>query len=942
MVVPTLAQVTPPSWQAEATFYEIFVRSFKDSDGDGIGDFQGILSQLDYLNDGDSTTTDDLGITGIWLMPINPSPSYHGYDVTDYFGVNPDYGTLSDFQALLDGCHERGIRVIVDFVGNHSSSGHPDFVQSSSSPTHPKRDWFVWSDVNPGGDWHWGGNGWYYGLFWSGMPDWNVQNPAVVDVHYDVVDHWLAMGVDGFRYDAVKHLVNEGGTYENHPGTFDYLEAFRNHYQSVNPEAICVGEAWTGSDVIAQYGPPFLDMCFEFGLAGGLISSVNSGNGGSFRGALDFVLDVHQAGAYAPFLTNHDQDRVMSMLGGDVAKAKLAAGVLLTLPGTPFLYYGEEIGMTGSGSHPAVRTPMQWAPGSQAGFTSGTPWSAVQPDVNAANVASQLGDAHSLLSTYREFIHLRHAEPALQRGETVTWDTDMDEAVAFLRTLGDERLLVVHNFSGAALNDVQVVPNALCDGLYSVSDVRLGTDLGQAVLTAGTGWSLPGVLAPHATHVFRLQAETVGDACAVPLTVAVDQHAIAPLGLAHLRYRIDGGPETTVAMGFDGVQGWFTHTVAVPDGATVQWRFQSSQNPADVETVPSGCGSDFGGGFNERSITVGSSPLSVDRVCFSGCSDCTYPPQQVTLRVDLGDLPPHPDGVHVAGDFQGWDPAGTPMTDEGGGVFSHTLSLDVGQTILYKFINGAAWGGLEEQELSGCGVPNGIGGWNRSLTVTPATGVLPAVCFEGCAPCPQPAEYVLQTFSVDMSFEMEHPGGVFLAWNHPDSTLVPLEYGFNGIWTAVTHLLEGQFVAFQFRNGTDAESLPIGCGGAGAGWRGHLVGTVAEVVLPCWNECTSCEVHGGCTYTAALNFDPEALFDNGTCAYAGCTDPLALNHMPMATVEDGTCFYSGAQCGPGTVLDAFGQCIPDPNCVVDIDGDGQVGVTDILLLLGSFGAVCPN
>ena len=252
------SQPTPPSWQAETTFYEIFVRSFKDSDGDGIGDFQGILSQLDHLNER-TLPPRRTSASGYLLMPINPSPSYHGYDVTDYFGVNSDYGTLADLEALVDECHARGIRVIVDFVGNHSSSQHPHFLASASGPSDPFRDWYVWSDNNPGGDWHGTANGWYYGLFWSGMPDWNVQNPDVVQYHYDIVDHWLGLGVDGFRYDAVKHLVNEGNTYENHPETFAYLEAFRTHYQTTNPEAICVGEAWTSTDVIAQYGPPHLD-----------------------------------------------------------------------------------------------------------------------------------------------------------------------------------------------------------------------------------------------------------------------------------------------------------------------------------------------------------------------------------------------------------------------------------------------------------------------------------------------------------------------------------------------------------------------------------------------------------------------------------------------------------------------------------------------------------
>ena len=915
---PIQAQVTPDSWQAEATFYEIFVRSFKDSDGDGIGDFQGILSQLDYLNDGDSTTTDDLGIGGIWLMPINPSPSYHGYDVTDYFGVNPEYGTMADFQELLDACHARGIRVIMDFVGNHSSSAHPHFAASSSGASNAFRDWYVWSDVDPGGDWHDGGSGWYYGLFWSGMPDWNVQHQPVVDHHYAIVDHWLALGIDGFRYDAVKHLVNEGGVYENHPGTFAYLSAFRDHYLSVNPEAICVGEAWTGSDVIAQYGPPHQDMCFEFGLSGGIRAALNAGEGTAFRQALDQVLDVHQTGAYAPFLSNHDQDRIMSVLGGDAEKAQLAAAVLLTLPGTPFVYYGEEIGMTGAGSHPNVRTPMQWAAGAQAGFTSGTPWSAAQPDVDLVNVAAQQGDPEALLATYREFIHLRNATPALQRGSTITWDTDMVEAVALLRTLDGERILVAHNFSQAALSDLSVVPVGLCAGEYGVTDIRTGADLGTAMLTPEQGWSLPLALGPGQTAVLQLTGANEATTCTVPVTLGVDVQPVSSssIQLPHVRYRIDGGTEFAVQMEMTEVDNWWDVTLALPEGAELTWRFQYGQDPAAAETVPPDCGADFGLGLNERSAQVGNAPMSLDRVCFGACAPCFYPPQQVVLKVDLGDLSPHPDGVHVAGSFQGWNPSATEMATTGDGVYTHTVTAEVGETILYKFINGAAWGGLEEIAIADCGVANGLGGWNRSLTIQPGQWV-PVVCFEACTPCVSPPGYILSTYSVDMTFETESWDGLFLEWNHPDSALVPMAYDGNGWWTAVTYPVEGSVVEYRFVNGDNAESLPGGCEGAAEGWRTDLVGAInADFSVPCFGDCAACSFMGGCTYAASPNYDPDAVFDDGSCVITG-------------------------GCGEGTVLGPFGLCIPDDGCAGDLDGDNLVGVGDILFVLSAFGSGCP-
>ena len=217
---------TEPSqgWWNNVVFYEIFVRSFKDSNGDGIGDFRGIIEKLDYLNDGDPETNTDLGISGIWLMPIFPSPSYHGYDVTDYQAVNPDYGTLQDFQDLVEACHERGIRVIIDFVVNHTSSEHPWFL-SAKDKASEYRNWYVWSDVMPSQKGPWGQNAWYqsngsfyYAPFWSGMPDLNYKEPKVTEAMYDATKFWLDMGVDGFRVDAARYLVEDGVTLQDSKG----------------------------------------------------------------------------------------------------------------------------------------------------------------------------------------------------------------------------------------------------------------------------------------------------------------------------------------------------------------------------------------------------------------------------------------------------------------------------------------------------------------------------------------------------------------------------------------------------------------------------------------------------------------------------------------------------------------------------------------------------
>lgn len=265
---PALAQAPAPPWQldwAEGTvFYEVFVRSFADSDGDGIGDFRGLTSKLDYLNDGKPGTSSDLGVGGVWLMPVFRSPSYHGYDVTDYEHVNPEYGTEEDFDRLLAEAHRRGIKVIVDLVMNHTSSTHPWFVEAAADTASAHRDWYVWSDRdlgwgqpwNPvGPTWHPSTHGWYYGVFWSGMPDLNFRNPAVRAEMLRIADLWLARGVDGFRLDATRHLIETGpGAGESDADeTHAFLRQLSAHIRRVRPDALLVGENWTDTATIAPY-----------------------------------------------------------------------------------------------------------------------------------------------------------------------------------------------------------------------------------------------------------------------------------------------------------------------------------------------------------------------------------------------------------------------------------------------------------------------------------------------------------------------------------------------------------------------------------------------------------------------------------------------------------------------------------------------------------------
>ncbi|HKI05422.1 MAG TPA: alpha-amylase family glycosyl hydrolase [Thermoanaerobaculia bacterium] len=447
-------------WARGAVFYEVFVRSFSDSDGNGIGDFPGLTAKLDYLK--------DLGVDALWLMPVFDSPSYHGYDTVDYEKIEPDYGTSEDFNQFLGQAHRRGIRVIVDLVMNHSSAQHPWFVDSASSPSSAHRDWYVWRTENPGWtqpfgsgpSWHEKNGAFYYGVFWSGMPDLNFSTPAVRQEMERLANHWIGRGVDGFRLDATRHLFANGpGDLQNdQPETHEFLKEFAASVRQGHPQAVLVGENWTTTENIARYfgstsvvkGGDELPMSFNFPLAEEILGALSSAEAAGIGTKLEEMAELYPQGVIdAPFLTNHDHARLATQLGNDPAKMKSAAAILLTLPGAPFLYYGEEVGLqNGSGdSDEFKRTPMPWDASPGGGFTTGKPWFGFAPGQETANVAAETSDPGSLLSHYRSLIRLRKASPALKRG-TITLLSPGNRStpvLAFLRETPQERVLVVHN-----------------------------------------------------------------------------------------------------------------------------------------------------------------------------------------------------------------------------------------------------------------------------------------------------------------------------------------------------------------------------------------------------------------------------------------------------------------------------------------------------------------
>ena len=495
-------------WARGAVFYEIFVRSFADSNGDGTGDLNGLTSRLDYLNDGNPATTTDLGIDGIWLMPAFESTSYHGYDTVDYETIEKDYGTNADFQRFLEEAHRRGIRVILDFVMNHTGSEHPWFIDSASSATSPRRDWYVWSAVDPGWKQPWGGNfgswhsrngAYYFGAFWGGMPDINFRSPEAKAEMFRLARHWLTRGVDGYRLDATRYLVETGPGEAGQADTAEthqVLKELASEVRRIRPDAILVAENTVDTPTLATYFAS-MPMNFNFPLATAVVEGVKSGSANRIRETLLDVISNYPRGIIdTPFLTNHDQTRVATVLGNDAGKLRNAAAILLTLPGTPFLYYGEEVGLQNgpTSADESKRTPMPWS--SSGGFTAGAPWLGYAPGLPANNVASQTNDPGSLLSYYRNWIAARKRSVELLKGDITPLETGA-QILAFIRDSGDERVLVVHNLSDLSVN---AGPMALSAGGFETVHADPGV---SAPTGSSDAWRI--ALAPRSSAAWRVR-----------------------------------------------------------------------------------------------------------------------------------------------------------------------------------------------------------------------------------------------------------------------------------------------------------------------------------------------------------------------------------------------------------------------------------------------------
>lgn len=465
-----LALKRAASGAREGVYYSLFVRSFADSDGDGIGDLTGLTQKLDYLNDGSDETDDDLGITGIWLLPIFPSPSYHGYDVTDYCAVNPEYGTMEDFEKLIAEARKRGISVILDLPCNHSSTEHPWFI-SSRNTADEHRSWYYWLDspaaaVEQGISlekqvwghplWNKTETGYYAGLFDKAMPDLNLPEPAVRQALKDAAAFWLKKGVAGFRLDAAAHVFNMNKIPAGRSGLADSLDwwtDFSAFCKSVNPDVYLVGEVWDTASTRAAYMQA-LDSDFHFDMGTAITETLRSGKAGNNNLAKQIYADyLMYRSAYpdyidAPFLTNHDQNRIAGMLRGDPARLKLAASLYILTEGIPFVYYGEEIGMMGGKPDEQLRTPFLWA--KQGADRLQTHWIESKYNAKTTPLADQTKDAASVVNHYRQLIRLKTAVPALLRGRMEPLDTGSGSLVSYTMRYQDETAFVVHNLTDTA------------------------------------------------------------------------------------------------------------------------------------------------------------------------------------------------------------------------------------------------------------------------------------------------------------------------------------------------------------------------------------------------------------------------------------------------------------------------------------------------------------
>ena len=447
------------------TFYEVFVYSFYDSDGDGIGDLKGLTEKLDYINDGDDSTDTDLGCNGIWLMPIMPSTTYHKYDVTDYYGIDEQYGTMEDFEAFMEECKARDVHVILDLVLNHTSSSHPwflaacDYLKQLDEGQEPNEEecpyvgYYNFSKEKGMGYCDFDGTWYYEAPFWSEMPDLNLGNEKVREEIEAIVDFWLAKGVDGFRLDAAKEYYSG-----NPDATAEVLDWFNGMVKEKKEAAYLVAEVWSDQNTYARYYESGIDSVFDFAFAdnSGIIANVvkgvstASGFGQALCDSEEKYASYNEDFVDAPFYTNHDLGRSAGYYAGEDSErqTKMAGAMNLMMGGCAFVYYGEELGMKGAGKDENKRAPMYWSKDPAADGMCRGPQDMDDVKMKYDSLEEQSVDSGSIYQYYKDAIRLRNTYPEIARGKTECLEEISDDWIcAVKKVYGDSEILLLMNIS---------------------------------------------------------------------------------------------------------------------------------------------------------------------------------------------------------------------------------------------------------------------------------------------------------------------------------------------------------------------------------------------------------------------------------------------------------------------------------------------------------------
>lgn len=449
-VVTYVAQPVPDSVKELTVAYALFPIAYADADGNGNGDLQGVLGSLDYLKD-------ELNVDVIWLNPVHPSPSYHKYDVVDYYEIDPAFGTLEDYKQLLDEAHKRDIKVLLDFVINHTSSQNPWFLGAKANPESEYRDYYSWdtleeTEIINTSSWYSvsGQDEKYYAGFWSEMPELRLENPEVRQLIKDMAKYWLDFGVDGFRIDAASHMYDLNEYPKGTPvmtENYEWFVEFNQYIKEVNPEAFLLLEAWEDSSTVSGFLEG-ADASFNFDLSSSILSAVNSENRKELQGRIDKIHKkydkVTENYIDAVFLTNHDQDRLLSQLGGNEDKAKLAAAINFTLPGLSWIYYGEELGMTGTGDHENIREGFKWT--MDQSEIPNSAWRTWNHSADVESLDIQMTDEMSMFNHYKTLTSLKSNDMVLSSGDYIDYEIGSSFRIfAFFRQYEGETYLVMHN-----------------------------------------------------------------------------------------------------------------------------------------------------------------------------------------------------------------------------------------------------------------------------------------------------------------------------------------------------------------------------------------------------------------------------------------------------------------------------------------------------------------